>query len=55
MCPYPHDLNSIQPTSEVDSHRSRDYHEEREARAWEQSSVLRQGAAPIDCLTGVSV
>ena len=55
LCPYLHVWNSIVPTSEGDSHRSRDYHEERGARAWEQSAVLRQGAAPTDCLTGVSV
>lgn len=55
MCTYLHVWSSSLPTRGVDSHRSRDYHAERGPQAWELSSVLRQGAAPTDCLTGVSV
>lgn len=55
MHPYLHVWSSIVSTSVVDSHRSRDYHVERGPQAWGLSSVLWQGAAPTDCLTGVSV
>lgn len=55
MRPYLHVWSSILPTSVVDSHRSRDYHVARGAQALELSSVLQQGAATTDCLTGSNV
>lgn len=52
---YLHVWSSNLSASEADSHRPKDYYAERGAQAWEQYSVLRQGAAPTDYPTGVSV